>query len=66
MIPGWVRNCSRTSNTTRPAARETALIARPEKKNTTAAPMIAPTTLFGDDQGEGVAEGRPGVVQRPC
>ena len=47
MIPGRVRNCSRTSKTTRPAARETALIARPEKKNTTAAPSTAPTTLFG-------------------
>ncbi len=47
MIPGRVRNCSRTSNTTRPAARETALIASPEKKKTTAAPRIAPTTLLG-------------------
>ena len=38
MIPGLVRNCSRTSKTTLPAARETALMASPEKKNTTEAP----------------------------
>ena len=64
MIPGLVRNCSRTSNTTRPAARDTALIARPEKKNTTAAPSTAPTTLFGADQAERVAERLPRLVQR--
>ena len=48
MIPGRVRNCSRTSKTTRPAARDTALIASPEKRNTTAAPMMTPTTVFAD------------------
>ena len=47
MIPGLVRNCSRTSKTTRPAARETALIASPLNRNTTAAPMIRPTRAFG-------------------
>ena len=47
MIPGLVRNCSRTSNTTRPAARPTALMASPENRNTTEAPMIRPTRLFG-------------------
>ncbi len=47
MMPGFVRNCSRTSNTTRPAARDTALIARPEKKKTTEAPTMSPTRLCG-------------------
>ncbi len=47
MIPGLVRNCSRTSKTTRPAARDTALIARPENRNTTAAPMIRPNSRLG-------------------
>ena len=48
MIPGCVRNCSRTSKTTRPAARPTALMARPLNRNTTAAPMITPTSRFGE------------------
>ena len=47
MIPGFVRNWLRTSFTTRPAARATALTARPEKKNTTDAPMIRPNSTFG-------------------
>src|SRR5664279_2456679 len=47
MIPGWVRNCSRTSNTTRPAARPTALMASPEKRKTTAAPITTPTRTLG-------------------
>src|SRR5579859_7125821 len=47
MIPGCVLNCSRTSNTTRPAARPTAMISRPEKKNTTDAPTMRPTSAFG-------------------
>ena len=47
MIPGCVLNCSRTSKTTRPAARPTAMIARPEKKNTTDAPTMRPTSAFG-------------------
>ena len=47
MIPGSSRNCLRTSVTTRAAALATALIARPEKKNTTAAPMIRPNSTFG-------------------
>src|SRR5262245_8680491 len=47
MIPGCVLNCSRTSKTTRPAARPTAMIARPEKKNTTDAPTMSPTSAFG-------------------
>ncbi len=51
-----MRNCSRTSNTTRPAARETALIARPENRNTTkaitkgianATAVLAETALYG-------------------
>ncbi|CAB4782560.1 unannotated protein [freshwater metagenome] len=40
-------NCLRTSTTTAPAARDTALIASPENKKTTAAPMIKPTRLRG-------------------
>ena len=47
MIPGWSRNWRRTSKTIAPAARVTALIARPENRNTTAAPMITPTRVFG-------------------
>ena len=47
MIPGWSRNCRRTSNTIAPAARVTALMARPENMNTTEAPMITPTRVFG-------------------
>ena len=47
MIPGFSRNWRRTSNTIAPAARVTALIARPENMNTTAAPMITPTSVFG-------------------
>ena len=38
MIPGCSRNWRRTSKTMAPAARVTALIARPEKRKTTAAP----------------------------
>ena len=63
MIPGRVRNCSRTSKTTRPAARDTALMARPEKKNTTAAPSTAPTTLFGFTRLKAFAEGVAGLVE---
>ncbi len=48
MIPGIVRNWRRTSYTTAPAARDTALTARPEKRNTTAAPTITPTSVFGE------------------
>ena len=33
--------------TTRPAARPTAMIASPENRNTTEAPMISPTSTFG-------------------
>src|SRR5690242_7702892 len=47
MIPGSSRNWRRTSNTTAPADRDTALIARPENRNTTAAPRIRPTRLPG-------------------
>ena len=47
MIPGISRNWRRTSNTTAPAARPTALIARPENRNTTAAPSSRPTRLAG-------------------
>ncbi len=47
MIPGFSRNCRRTSNTTEPADRDTALIASPEKRKTTAAPAIRPTRLLG-------------------
>ena len=39
MMPGSSRNWRRTSITTAPAERETALMARPEKRNTTAAPI---------------------------
>jgi hypothetical protein len=49
MMPGISRNWRRTSRTTAPADRDTALIARPEKRNTTAAPMIMPTRFFGFD-----------------
>ena len=47
MIPGWLRNCIRTSSTTRCAARPTAMISRLENRNTTDAPMITPTRTFG-------------------
>ena len=47
IIPGYFLNCSRTSTTTAPAARETALIARPENIKTTAAPIINPTKFLG-------------------
>ena len=47
MIPGCSRNWRRTSNTMAPAARVTALIARPENMNTTAAPRIRPNRTFG-------------------
>ncbi|CAM5240047.1 hypothetical protein SVIOM342S_05149 [Streptomyces violaceorubidus] len=47
MIPGRSRNCRRTSKTTAPADRDTALIASPEKRKTTAAPAMSPTRLLG-------------------
>ena len=47
MIPGISRNWRRTSKTTAPAARATALIARPENRNTTAAPSSTPTRTAG-------------------
>ena len=47
MIPGISRNWRRTSNTTAPAARPTALIARPENRKTTAAPRSTPTSTSG-------------------
>ena len=47
MIPGFSRNWRRTSKTIAPAARATALIARPENRNTTEAPMITPTSVSG-------------------
>ena len=52
MIPGISWNWRRTSNTTAPAARPTALIARPENRNTTEAPMIRPNEVgrIGDVQ----------------
>ncbi len=49
MIPGNSRNWRRTSNTTAPADRDTALIASPENRNTTAAPNSRPTRLRGLD-----------------
>ena len=48
MIPGCSRNWRRTSKITAPAARDTALMARPEKRKTTEPPMIRPTRLLGD------------------
>src|SRR5215213_2243227 len=47
MIPGCSRNWRRTSKTMAPAARVTALIARPENMNTTAAPRIRPNRFDG-------------------
>src|SRR5690606_7045608 len=47
MIPGMVLNWRRTSYTTAPAARDTAFTARPENRNTTAAPITTPTSVFG-------------------
>src|SRR3954469_9984795 len=47
MMPGFSRNWRRTSNTMAPAALVTALTARPENMNTTAEPMIRPTSTFG-------------------
>ena len=65
MIPGLVRNCSRTSKTTRPAARDTALIARPENRNTTAAPMIRPNSRFGFSiDSEKSSAVRPASIER--
>ena len=48
MMPGISANWRRTSNTIAPAARVTASIARPENKNTVAAPRITPTRVIGD------------------
>ena len=48
MIPGISRNWRRTSKTTAPAARPTALIARPENRNTTAR-----TEQHADQDGRG-------------
>src|SRR5664279_4456279 len=48
MIPGISRNWRRTSMTTAPAARATALTASPENRNTTAAPSSMPTSVSGD------------------
>ena len=47
MIPGISRNWRRTSKTTAPAARATALMARPENRNTTAEPRRTPTRTLG-------------------
>src|SRR5690242_7767877 len=47
MMPGFSWNWRRTSYTTAPAARDTALTASPENMNTTAAPMATPTSTFG-------------------
>ena len=47
MIPGISRNWRRTSKTIAPAARVTALMARPEKRNTTAQPRSRPTRVLG-------------------
>ena len=47
MMPGISRNWRRTSKTTAPAARPTALMARPENRKTTAAPRISPTRVSG-------------------
>jgi hypothetical protein len=49
MIPGISRNWRRTSKTTAPAARDTALTASPENMNTTAAPIMTPTSTFGSN-----------------
>ena len=46
MIPGISRNWRRTSKTMAPAARVTALMARPEKRNT-AQPRSRPTRVLG-------------------
>ena len=48
MIPGISRIWRRTSKMIAPAARVTALIARPEKRKTTEAPSSAPTKVLGD------------------
>ena len=48
MIPGRSRNWRRTSNTTAPAARLTALMASPEKRKTTAAPRTTPTRVLAE------------------
>ncbi len=47
MIPGCSRNCLRTSNTTRPAARPTARIAWAENMNATDPPISRPTRTLG-------------------
>ena len=47
MIPGWSRNCLRTSCTTCPAARPTARIASEENRNGTEPPINRPTSTSG-------------------
>src|SRR3954467_2206070 len=47
MMPGISRNWRRTSKTTAPAARPTALTARPAERTTTAAPTGSPTRFAG-------------------
>ena len=58
MMPGFSRNCRRTSNTTAPAARLTALTARPENRKTTAAPSTTPTSVFARDDLVGEGDGQ--------
>ena len=47
MIPGFSRNCRRTSCTTVPAVRPTARMASDENRNTTVPPMSAPAKVLG-------------------
>ena len=68
MIPGWSRNWRRTSKITAPAARDTALIARPENRNTTAAPIKQPDQVARVARCRGppvLRRARAGELSRP-
>ena len=47
MIPGFARNCLRTSCTTMPAVRPTARMASEENRKATEPPMSRPMKVFG-------------------
>src|SRR3954453_3871301 len=63
MMPGISLNWRRTSETTAPAARPTALIARPENMNTTAAPISRPTSTLGENTWAENVPGSPGAIR---
>ena len=66
MIPGCSRNCRRTSKMIAPAARVTALIASPENRNTTEAPISRPTRLRGLETSRMPRYWEASCTPRPC